>query len=197
MAVFVCKGGYENRMQIKVMHREQCFAAAGGYGQEYNTENITIPTMIISISCLDKAIPNRLEKYRRENKNIINVAYVQFDDIDSSETINGETPMSKSDAKTIVDAFMKYKDRVEQIIVHCDAGYSRSPAVAAALAKALDMSDEVYFSSGQYCPNRHVYRMMMNELAARNFFDWKEERKFMKTFILENIYMSDMSNPSV
>ena len=127
--------------------------------------------MIISISCLDEAIPNRLEKYRRENKNIINVAYVQFDDIDSSETINGETPMSKSDAKTIVDAFMKYKDRVEQIIVHCDAGYSRSPAVAAALAKALGMSDEVYFSSGQYCPNRHVYRMMMNELAARNFFD--------------------------
>ena len=115
MAVFVCKGGYENRMQIKVMHREQCF--------------------------------------------------------DSSETVNGETPMSESDAKTIVDAFMKYKDRVEQIIVHCDAGYSRSPAVAAALAKALGMSDEVYFSSGQYCPNRHVYRMMMNELAARNFFD--------------------------
>jgi predicted protein tyrosine phosphatase len=171
MAVFVCKGGYENRMQIKVMHREQCFAAAGGYGQEYNTENITIPTMIISISCLDKAISNRLEKYRRENKNIINVVYVQFDDIDSSETINGETPMSELDAKTIVDAFMKYKDRVEQIIVHCDAGYSRSPAVAAALAKALGMSDEVYFSSGQYCPNRHVYRMMMNELAARNFFD--------------------------
>lgn len=118
-----------------------------------------------------QAIPNRLEKYRRENKNIINVAYVQFDDIDSSETVNGETPMSESDAKTIVDAFMKYKDRVEQIIVHCDAGYSRSPAVAAALAKALGMSDEVYFSSGQYCPNRHVYRMMMNELAARNFFD--------------------------
>lgn len=144
-------------MQIKVMHREQCFAAAGGYGQEYNTESITIPTIIISISCLDKAIPNRLEKYRRENKNIINVAYVQFDDIDSSETVNGETPMSESDAKTIVDAFMKYKDRVEQIIVHCDAGYSRSPAVAAALAKALGMSDEVYFSSGQYCPNRHVY----------------------------------------
>lgn len=92
-------------MQIKVMHREQCFAAAGGYGQEYNTENITIPTMIISISCLDKTIPNRLEKYRRENKNIINVAYVQFDDIDSSETVNGETPMSESDAKTIVDAW--------------------------------------------------------------------------------------------
>ena len=49
--------------------------------------------------------------------------------------------------------------------------YLASPAVAAALAKALGMSDEVYFSSGQYCPNRHVYRMMMNELAARNFFD--------------------------
>ena len=128
------------------------------------------------------SFPEKLDLFRRReqyevlrhagiDKNIINVAYVQFDDIDSSETVNGETPMSESDAKTIVDAFMKYKDRVEQIIVHCDAGYSRSPAVAAALAKALGMSDEVYFSSGQYCPNRHVYRMMMNELAARNFFD--------------------------
>lgn len=86
-------------------------------------------------------------------------------------TAYDKTPKKDEINISIYGAFMKYKDRVEQIIVHCDAGYSRSPAVAAALAKALGMSDEVYFSSGQYCPNRHVYRMMMNELAARNFFD--------------------------
>lgn len=85
MAVFVCKGGYENRMQIKVMHREQCFAAAGGYGQEYNTENITIPTMIISKdgacygywSWLDvRPIPTSLEaKYAQKDSPLFRMSF--------------------------------------------------------------------------------------------------------------------------
>lgn len=53
------------------------------------------------------------------------------------EMKHGLKPMSDEDAGCIVDAFLQYVDGVSQIIVHCDAGYSRSPAVAAALAKAL------------------------------------------------------------
>lgn len=50
------------------------------------------------------------------------------------------------------------------------AGYSRSPAVAAAIAKAFGVDDEEYFSGGRYCPNRHVYRTMLNEFAERGYF---------------------------
>ena len=53
-------------MQIKVMHREQCFAAAGGYGQEYNTESITIPTMIIG-----KKVEPAMKGYLANSKSCI------------------------------------------------------------------------------------------------------------------------------
>lgn len=81
--------------------------------------------------------------------------------------------MDEDDAVAIVDAFEKYWGTVDQIIVHCDAGYSRSPAVAAAIAKAMGKSDEVYFSSGEYCPNRHVYRTLLNIFVERGYFDRK------------------------
>lgn len=83
---------------------------------------------------------------------------------DTSESIGGMKPMSKNDAARIAGTFAQYNDRVSQIIVHCDAGYSRSPAVAAALTKALGEDDSSYFGHG-YCPNMHVYRLVLNELA--------------------------------
>lgn len=43
--------------------------------------------------------------------------------------------------------------------------------IAAAIAKAFGMDDEEYFSGGRYCPNRHVYRTMLNEFAERGYFD--------------------------
>lgn len=48
---------------------------------------------------------------------------------------------------------------IERIIVHCDAGLSRSPAVAAAIAKALGEDDSEFFR--RYRPNAHVYRMLL------------------------------------
>jgi predicted protein tyrosine phosphatase len=44
--------------------------------------------------------------------------------------------------------------------VHCDAGVSRSPAVAAALARVLKGDDAEYFA-GRYRPNTRVYRMLL------------------------------------
>ena len=78
--------------------------------------------------------------------------------------------MSENDARRIVDTFLHYSNTVSQIIVHCDAGYSRSPAVAAALTKALGESDDQYFGHG-YCPNMHVYNNVLKELASRGLLN--------------------------
>lgn len=158
-------------MKLSVMFRDQCFAAAAGYGPEYDVENINVPTLIISISDTDTPIPNILAEHEKENPNIVHVEFLQFDDIDCAEEVHGLKPMSEDDARAIVDAFEQYRDKVEQIIIHCDAGYSRSPAVAAAIAKAMGESDEMYFSGGEYCPNRYVYRTLLNEFAKRGYFD--------------------------
>lgn len=101
-----------------------------------------------------------------DNENIRHIEYLQFDDIDTAESVHGLKPMSDEDAGCIVDALLQYVDEVSQIIVHCDAGYSRSPAVAAALAKALRESDEEFFGH-DYCINNHVYITLLKQLSER------------------------------
>jgi len=130
-------------MKVNVMYRAQCLAAYLGYGPDFDAENITEPTLIISISSTDDQIPLILKS--GENKMVAHVEFLMFDDIDTSESVGGLKPMSENDARRIVDTFLHYSDTVSQIIVHCDAGYSRSPAVAAALTKALGESDDQYF----------------------------------------------------
>lgn len=152
-------------MKIKVMYRAQCLAAVEGYGHEYDTDNILEPTLIVSISSTDDAIPEMLEQ--AQNDMVRHVEFLQFDDVDASTTIDGLMPMSEDDANQIIDTFLRYKNVVSQIIVHCDAGYSRSPAVAAALCIASGMSDAEFFGPG-YCPNMHVYRTMLRGLEKRN-----------------------------
>lgn len=152
-------------MKIKVMYRTQCLAAYLGYGPDFDVENIGEPTLIVSISSTDDTIPEMLEQ--AQNNMVRHVEFLQFDDIDISEPIGRLIPMSEDDANQIINAFLRYKDTVSQIIVHCDAGYSRSPAVAAALCIAFGMSDAEFFGPS-YCPNMHVYRTMLRALEKRN-----------------------------
>lgn len=51
---------------------------------------------------------------------------------------------------------------IERIILHCDAGVSRSPGVAAALSKSLLGDDAEFFR--RYRPNMRVYRTLLNRL---------------------------------
>lgn len=67
-------------MKLSVMYRAQCFAAAAGYGPEYDVENIDVPTLIISISDTDTPIPNILAEHEKENPNIVHVEFLQFAD---------------------------------------------------------------------------------------------------------------------
>lgn len=101
-----------------------------------------------------------------ENENIRHIEYLQFDDIDTDKSTHGLKPMSDEDAGHIVDALSQYVHEISQIIVHCDAGYSRSPAVAAALAKALGESDDKFFGY-DYCMNNHVYTTLLKQLSER------------------------------
>ena len=82
-------------MRIKVMFRDECIATALGYGEEYFVDNISIPSLIFSISSTDEKIPLILKE--SENPNILHAEFFQFDDTD--ETNSGLTPMTESDVK--------------------------------------------------------------------------------------------------
>ena len=67
-------------------------------------------------------------------------------------------------ARAIAAFVREHRDHVERIVVHCDAGLSRSPAVAAAITKWLGEDDAPWFK--RYRPNSLVYRTLLDALMA-------------------------------
>lgn len=67
---------------------------------------------------------------------------------------------TKAQAREIIDLVAGHPS-AKLLIVHCDAGLSRSPAVAAAVSKALTGDDSTFFK--RYSPNMLVYKTILQE----------------------------------
>jgi len=63
-------------------------------------------------------------------------------------------------AEQILDFVGCFKDKVDMIVVHCEAGISRSAGCASALSLILNKTDQYYFD--HYLPNMLVYRIILN-----------------------------------
>lgn len=83
-----------------------------------------------------------------------------------TDTDGGEDSMTPDDAKAICE-FVTRHANIPNIIVHCDAGQSRSAGVAAALLKCFTGDDSQIFNNPYYKPNRHCYRLVLNELMTK------------------------------
>jgi len=107
------------------------------------------------------------------NERTMGVLRLLFDDIpDVPEGVEEELVKQQRDlggrdllffdkvmAREIFDFVRPHKETVGTIIVHCDAGVSRSPAVAAGIAKMVfEQNDMVFFD--EYYPNSRVYRIL-------------------------------------
>lgn len=96
----------------------------------------------------------------------LGVLRLSFFDLDQrAEGVREEDLFSRDHAALIWDFVTEHRPRIERVIVHCDAGYSRSPAVAAALARVFEGDDSAFFR--RYQPNRRVYRALLDEAADR------------------------------
>ncbi|MCU0659883.1 MAG: hypothetical protein MUF64_32840 [Polyangiaceae bacterium] len=71
----------------------------------------------------------------------------------------GERLFEADDARAVWGLFQKHRG-VDTLVVHCDAGLCRSPAVAAAVSRAFTGDDEEFFR--RYRPNMRVYRMLLD-----------------------------------
>lgn len=70
--------------------------------------------------------------------------------------------MSDDDARKV--AALVTECVTDRIVVHCDAGISRSGGVAAAIAKWMFNDDGEFFYSGQFRPNMWCYRKTLTAL---------------------------------
>ena len=131
-------------MEIQVWNREQAIK---------NVKDISKKAMVISITSSGDSFPIFQEQIDTK------VLFLQFDDVDAND--KKYKPMRPDQAQRTVD-FVKENLDVELCIVHCDAGVSRSAAVAAAIGKFINGDDMFIFGRPRFSPNAHVYHLMLN-----------------------------------
>lgn len=146
-------------MQITVMSR----ANAVSYCHRSHEKK----SVIISIS--DPYFLYSAAPFTSRTNGVVGVLRLCFADADRAEgtDVYGRTAyandlMSDEDAKNIISFLKRYPNC--DVIVHCDAGISRSSGVAAALMRYYNGDDSEIFDSGRYRPNMWCYRKMLNAL---------------------------------
>lgn len=92
--------------------------------------------------------------------NWVRIRKYEFDDLTSYES--GQTLFGQAIAREIISDFRRYQKECEELVVHCFAGRSRSPAVAIALNEIFDLGyDPRRMKSNFPKYNRFVYLKMM------------------------------------
>lgn len=69
---------------------------------------------------------------------------------------------SQSDAAAFADFLKRLETGIDTLYCCCDAGESRSPAVAAAVMRYLGMDDMAVWRNPHYHPNMLVFAMLMD-----------------------------------
>ena len=168
-------------MQFEIMSRSKAI--------RYSYKNHKEKSIIISISDTWDIYP---KFYKKKENNIIAICCLFFDDIQSKaeenmiawKKENGETTsfviqencyslMSKEQADKITDFVIKYKDKVDKIIVHCFAGVSRSAGVCAAIMEYFKENSNIVFSNQQYTPNMYCYRIVKESFYKKEGINGK------------------------
>lgn len=123
-------------------------------------ENIEIPERHIMISISG---PGDLAKLP-ENPRRMDLLRLEFYDL--SSPLEGYQIFTEDMAAKVWRFVKQYAvDKNILIVVHCDAGLSRSPAIAAAIAKHYFGNDSHFFN--RYLPNSLVYRIMLNVINGQ------------------------------
>lgn len=101
------------------------------------------------------------------NINRVNQLFLKFDDVQDidSRFIYFDRDMSKQ----ILEFVESYINSVSLIIVQCQAGISRSVAVASALSKIVNYADDAIYTTG--IPNMFVYTTLLDDFFGNR--NWK------------------------
>jgi predicted protein tyrosine phosphatase len=76
-------------------------------------------------------------------------------------------PFTENDAESIINFIDNYKNDIELVVVHCEAGISRSAGVAAALS--LILNNDCGFFHEYYYPNTLVKSIILRKANYYNF----------------------------
>lgn len=131
-------------MKFEVMSRQKA--------RKMSFQTIQDDCIIISITDCD-APYNRFAM----NPKIKGVCHIKFDDVEFGE----QNCITKEDGNTIITFVDRYRNLVDKIVVHCEAGVSRSAGVCAALMLIINGDDKEIFDNPRFCPNMSCYRTVL------------------------------------
>lgn len=149
-------------MNVTVMSRD----SAVRYCNEYHNK----PVIMISVS--DPYIAYHSEPFCSERNKVIAIQPLFFTDADKpgkdvyDREVTETDLITEADAQLVKQLLCRYPDM--DVIVHCDAGISRSSGIAAAILKASTGDDSQIFNSPKYRPNMRCYKMVLDELMSED-----------------------------
>lgn len=128
--------------------------------QELSYNDFSSNKTIISIRTPD----DEQAVFNLENDTIKDILHLSFYDVstEAQDICKGYPAMTDDDALKIKEFVLKWKDKVDTIIVHCDAGVSRSAGVAAGILDGLNQDSSQIFDNNRYLPNSLCYRKTLN-----------------------------------
>ena len=132
------------------------------------------PYIVISINCPSDSPPDF-----EYDENRLGVQPIYINDVDDPVYAEkyGYRIMDKNQAENILNFVESFKDKVNTIIVHCDAGRCRSAGVAAALAKIYNIDDSLFWNNAAYKPSSHIYRLLLQTAIDLGIFDYDKRLK--------------------
>jgi predicted protein tyrosine phosphatase len=122
-------------------------------------DGILVRTSYIVISIRD---PGKMKAAVRKTSGLRATLFLQFHDTEPTKGMILPPEirlMSPKDAASIWAFVLKHSKNVGTIVVHCEQGMSRSPAIAAAICKGLGGDDQRFWR--EYQPNRYVYDLVV------------------------------------
>lgn len=138
----------EVKNKYKIFSRKKC--------EEYCTKKHNKTSLIISIksNCDD----NMPQVFISDQNKVLAILSLSFDDVEKEDAIDDrEICMSFEDGDKVANFIAQWYDKVEDIIVHCDGGVSRSAGVAAAIMRVKEGDDWPIFDSSVKHPNMTCY----------------------------------------
>lgn len=99
--------------------------------------------------------------HRQRRKGLLQLAFADID-----RPLPGLVHFNDDHAHDILDFVTHWWSKIDTLMVHCEAGLSRSPAIAAAISRLKYGKDREFFAE-PYLPNRLVYRTLLEVAAGR------------------------------
>ena len=160
-------------MNVHVMSRFEAI--------EFNKISFKNPYVIISINDTNQSNPD----FRFGKSGLVSVSYHYFDDVEIGE----KNCITKLEARQIADfVTLNIPIGVEDIVVHCEGGISRSAGCAAALMKYFNNDDPPIFNNPKYTPNMTVYRFVLEALMNIDMGDEEQKEITIKFKKNKDIY---------